>query len=59
MQRIKSMKEFVVESEIPDNFEFRGKIPYDMKIVDGVGYFTVYAVDLNEAQTKVEEFLNR
>lgn len=57
MQRIKSLQEFTVETELPDNFEMNGRVPFDMKIVENKAYVKVYAVDYEEAQNKVYEYL--
>lgn len=57
MNRVKSLQEYTIERELPEDFQFGGTIPYDMKIVAGVAYIRVYASDLQEANDKVDEFL--
>jgi len=57
MKRIKSLQMFTVERELPENFQFSGKVPYDMKIAEGMAYIKVYAIDLAEANQRVDEFL--
>lgn len=57
MQRLKSLQEFTVETEIPENFEMNGRVPFDMKIVENKAFVKVYAVDYEEAQNKVYEYL--
>lgn len=59
MDRVKSLRKFTIQSEIPDNFEMRGTIPFDMKISNGIGTFTVYAASQEEAVSKVDEYLNK
>jgi hypothetical protein len=57
MQRVKSLQEFTVETDLPDNFQMNGKIPYDIKIKGNKAFVKVYAADLQEAQNKVYEYL--
>lgn len=57
MKRIKSLQEFTVERVLPEDFAFTGTIPYDMKIMEGTAYIKVYAIDLAEANQRVDEFL--
>lgn len=58
MQRIKSLREFTIERELPEDFSFTGQVPYDMKISEGIAYVKIYAADLEEANQKVDDFLN-
>jgi hypothetical protein len=58
MKRIKTLQAFTIEREIPESFEFDGKVPYDMKIMEGIAYIKVYAVDVEEANQRVDEFLS-
>lgn len=57
MTRIKSLQEFTIQRELPEDFTFGGQIPYDIKISDGNIFIKVYAADLNEANDKVDDFL--
>ena len=57
MKRVKSLQIFTVERELPEDFQFTGKVPYDMKVSEGIAYIKVYAVDLAEANQRVDEFL--
>lgn len=57
MKRVKSLQVFTVERELPEDFAFTGTIPYDMKISEGIAYIKVYAVDLAEANQRVDDFL--
>ena len=38
---------------VPENFEFRGTVPYDMRIVGDQAYVKVYALNDEEAAPKV------
>lgn len=57
--RVKNLKEFKIQSEIPETFELRGVVPYDMKISEGIGTFTVYAETLEEATEKINTYLGK
>lgn len=57
MDRLKNLKEFSVEREIPDEFMFKGVIPFDIKITGTVGIFKVIALTQAEADAKVDEFI--
>ncbi len=57
MKRVKSLQMFTIERELPEDFQFTGKVPYDMKISEGIAYIQVYAVDLAEANQRIDEFL--
>lgn len=58
MKRVKSLQQFTIERELPENFTFTGQVPYDIKISDGMAYVKVYAADLDEANQRVDEFLS-
>ena len=47
--RAKNLQEFIVETEVPDNFRFNGVVPFDMSINDNVISAKVLAIDFNEA----------
>ncbi len=47
--RAKHLKEFVVETEVPDDFRFNGTVPFDMEIVGSIITAKVYGVDFDEA----------
>jgi hypothetical protein len=55
--RAKHLEEFVVTTEVPEDFRFNGVIPFDMNIVDNQIEAKVWAVDFNEAVTRLNEFL--
>ena len=57
MNRVKNLQEFTIEREVPEHFVFTGQVPYDMKISDGMAYIKVYAVDLDEANQRVDDFI--
>jgi len=55
--RAKHLEEFVVTTDVPEDFRFNGVVPFDMKIEDNVIEAKVWAVDFNEAVTRLNEFL--
>lgn len=57
IQRAKHLKEFVVTTDVPEDFRFNGLIPFDMRIEDNVIYATVYALDFDEAVKIFDNFL--
>ena len=57
MQRVKSLQEFTIETDLPEDFHMSGKVPYDIKIIENKAFVKVYAADLEEAQNKVYEYL--
>lgn len=57
MNRVKNLQEFTIIRELPETFQFDGKVPYDMKITENTAYIKVYAVDIDEANKRVDDFL--
>lgn len=57
INRAKSLQEFEVTTDVPDNFRFNGLIPFDMHIKDSIIYAKVYAIDFNEACVRLNEWL--
>jgi len=55
--RAKHLQEFVVTTEIPDDFKFNGVIPFDMEIVGSILEAKVWAIDFDEAVKKLHEFI--
>ena len=55
--RAKNLQEFIVTTEVPEDFRFNGVVPFDMQIVDNQIEAKVWAVDFNEAVTRLNEFL--
>jgi hypothetical protein len=55
--RAKNLQEFVVETEVPDNFRFNGVVPFDMSINDNIISAKVLAIDFNEAVSLLDNWL--
>jgi len=56
--RIKRLSYHEVTIEIPEDFSFKGRIPYDVRIEDGEATFKILAIDETEAEFKLFEYLN-
>ena len=56
--RAKNLQEFTITTELPDDFAFRGVIPFDMNIVGSILEAKVWAVDFDEAVHRLNEFLH-
>ena len=55
--RAKNLHEFTVTTDLPGNFRFNGLVPFDMQIKDGQIEAKVWAVDFDEAATRLDQFL--
>jgi hypothetical protein len=55
--RAKHLQEFTVTTELPDDFAFRGVIPFDLNIVGSILEAKVWAVDFDEAVMRLHQFL--
>ena len=55
--RAKNLQEFIVETDVPQDFRFNGVVPFDMTIEDNIIGAKVFAVDFNEAVKRLNEFL--
>jgi hypothetical protein len=58
LDRMKNLQRFEVSAQLPDTFDFRGKVPYDMKIRDDEITVVIWAVSLEEAVDRVNRFLD-
>jgi len=59
IDRAKRSQKFRIVRQQPDDFMFRGRVPFNIQIKDGIMTCEVYAVDLGEANAQVDEFLDR
>jgi len=60
IDRMKQTQKFRILRPVPDDFEFHGgPVPFTISInAKGVMAFTVYAVSLEEANQKIDAYLN-
>ena len=55
--RAKNLHEFVVTTEVPENFRLNGIVPFDIHITEGILEAKVWSIDFNEAVHRLNEFL--
>ena len=55
--KVKKMEVFNIVTPLPDNFEFGGKVPFDIKIANGLLTCQVHAVSVTDAQAQVNRWL--
>ena len=55
--RAKNLQEFVVTTEVPEDFRLNGVVPFDIHITEGILEAKVWAVDFNEAAKRLDDFL--
>lgn len=59
INRAKLLNEFVITTEVPENFRFNGLIPFDMTIQDNVISAKVWGIDFDEAVTRFNEYMEQ
>jgi|688.fasta_scaffold464497_2 hypothetical protein len=59
IHRMKNLQRFEIVAALPDEFEFRGVVPFDIHVRDGIITGRVWAVTLTEAQQRFNEYLNK
>ena len=47
--RAKNLTEYVVTTDVPENFRFNGVVPFDISINEGHIEAKVYGIDFDEA----------
>ena len=57
INRAKSLQEFTVTTDVPEDFRFNGLVPFDIQIKEGVIYAKVYGIDFDEAVRRLDEWL--
>lgn len=55
--RAKNLQEFIINTDVPDDFRFNGLIPFDLTIKDNILEAKVYGVDFDEAVHRLNEWL--
>jgi len=56
LNRIKGLRQWVVQVPVPEEFRFTGTVPFDIEIVGSVAMVTVWAADQTEAQQRAKKF---
>jgi hypothetical protein len=57
IHRAKNLQKFTVETEVDQPLAFRGEVPFDLSIKDGVLSAEIYALTFDEACTILNNFL--
>ena len=55
--RAKHLNEYIVTTDVPENFRFNGLVPFDLQIKDGQIEAKVYGIDFDEAVHRFDEWL--
>jgi hypothetical protein len=55
--RAKNLHEFIVTTDVPEDFRFNGVVPFDMQIVNNQIEAKVWAIDFDEAAHRLNEWL--
>jgi hypothetical protein len=58
IDRVKNMAVFEVVMDVPSDFMFNGRVPYDMKIRDNVATVFVPALTQAEAEQRAWEYFS-
>ena len=58
LDRVMNLKTFKVVTELPDDFEFNGRVPYDMSIKNDIVTMHIPALTLAEAKQLADQYLN-
>lgn len=57
INRAKSLQEFVITTDCPEDFRFNGVVPFDLEIKDGIISAKVYGIDFDEAVNRFNDYL--
>jgi hypothetical protein len=57
INRAKNLQEFTITTKISGKPRFKGEVPFDMTIKGNVLTAKIYAVDIDEANDKLDNFL--
>lgn len=57
IERAKNLQEFIVTKKLPNGFTFGGRVPFDMWFTGTVAEIKVFALDAEEANKLVDDWL--
>lgn len=57
INRAKNLQEYVVTTDVPDDFRFNGVVPFDMEIKENIIHAKVWAIEFNEAVNTFDNWL--
>ena len=55
--RAKNLIEYIVTTDVPEDFRFNGVVPFDMSINEGQIEAKVYGIDFDEAVNTFDKWL--
>ena len=55
--RAKNLTEYIVTTDVPEDFRFNGVVPFDMSINEGQIEAKVYGIDFDEAVNTFNKWL--
>ena len=55
--RAKNLTEYIVTTDVPEDFRFNGVVPFDMSIDEGQIEAKVYGIDFDEAVNTFNKWL--
>lgn len=55
--RAKNLTEYIVTTDVPEDFRFNGVVPFDMSIDEGQIEAKVYGIDFDEAVNTFDKWL--
>lgn len=55
--RAKHLNEYIITTDVPEEFRFNGVIPFDMEIKENVIYAKVWGIDFDEAVERLNNWL--
>lgn len=58
IHRMKNLQRFEVELEVPEEFNFDGPVPFDMRIANGQATCWVWALAEEEARQRAWDYFN-
>lgn len=58
IDRARNMQKFRIVKLQPESFLFNGRVPFDLSIRDNLMTFTVYALNLAEANAIIDKYLD-
>lgn len=57
INRAMHLNEFIVTTDVPDEFRFNGTIPFDMEIKENIIHAKVWAISFDEAAQRLDTWL--
>jgi len=59
LEKIKQLREFTVDVDIPEGFDFSGVMPFNATISGNKGTFKVLATSFEEAEKNIQNYISK